>query len=137
MQFRITARWPSPPLAPLVETFTTAIAAAAACNALERVAAEVSRIEVLEADGERLISRQELRVLAAEERTARPGPRNTIISILFGIVAAALPNSFGDFGTLPEAALLLNARISRARPRHRKGRYVGRAQGRQFEISID
>lgn len=126
MKYRIVAHWPSEDILPLIEEFETARTAARRYRQLARSSMHAVAIFSIEAGEVRRIAPTRLEKLSLAEPRERQSSwrrtRNTIASAMLGMLASALPNSFGDFGVLSSLGTLRAARSSQrgGRDHHRR-----------------
>jgi hypothetical protein len=121
MHFRIFVPWPSDDILPMTIVFDTAAAALSEYRRL--VNSGLSCVEVHASDqkgSSRITARKLVALAGAEALPPRPRKRRlprAIVGALLGMVATALPNSFGEnFGPASGYGPLRAARTSRARP---------------------
>ena len=125
MAYRITYSWGSTDILPSHVLAQSAVDALRAIGRLENEGMKRLRIDALKGERAVRITVYRLMSLARAERGAMPlharktKARHAIASIFLGIIASALPNSFGDFGVVAASGGLRVARITRAPDRYR------------------
>ena len=118
MKFCISGQWPVADILPTSNEAASALAALRLYREFVRLGlSPVKAFQITEDGTWSEVSAWKLRCLAmAESRRAR----KTVASALLGMVASALPNSFGDFGTVAGLGTFRAARTSQSsglRPR--------------------
>jgi hypothetical protein len=120
MKFYISGQWPVPDLLPASHEATSARDALRQYRQFVRFGMTcVKAFKVNEENDRVLLSLWRLRDLASREARA---VRNGISSALLSMIAAALANSFGDFGTVSNTDSRRVARSSQSRQRPRQSR---------------
>jgi len=121
MNFRIFVPWPSDDILPMTVVFDTAAAALREYRRLVNSGLSCVEVHVSDQKGSSRITARKLVALAgAEAMPARPRKRRlprAIVGAVLGMMATALPNSFGEnFGPASGYGSWRAARTSRARP---------------------
>lgn len=136
MKFRLVAHWPSADILPTIEEHGSARTASRRYRQLMRGGmSSVSIFVSLDNSMKRLSPTALLRRAQAEPKSALRfvQARKTIASALLGVLASALPNSFGDFGVVPSWGMLRAARSSRSG--RRRSRLAGDVLAERVRIA--
>jgi hypothetical protein len=126
MKFRLVTHWPSDDILPTLQDFDTALEALQRFSELKTYG--MRAVSIFEMDGStaRRISRRRLenlvRCCAKPTGRKRRRARKAIASTLLGLIASALPNSFGDLGVFSVSSSFRVARTTRALDQHRSYR---------------